>query len=58
MAKWNVYITTQTVEEVTVEAESQSEALKMAESVEIKTPVKASKDFRVHRPEGDSAVPE
>lgn len=50
MAKWNVYITTSTVAEVIVEAASQEEALKLAESAEHTTPVKASKDYRVHRP--------
>lgn len=54
MAKWNVYVTTTAVAEVIVEAESQEEALKLAESAESASPVKASKDYRVHRPvEGD-----
>jgi hypothetical protein len=53
MSKWNVYITATTVTEVIVEAESQEEALKLAESAENQLPVRASKDYRVHRPVED-----
>ena len=56
MLKWTVYITTEVVEEVHVEAESQMEALKLAESIEITKPVKAVRRLHVHRPEEDSAV--
>lgn len=53
MAKWNVYITTKAITEVIVEAESQEEALKLAESAENKSPVSASKDYRVNHPVED-----
>ena len=53
MTKWTVYIATETVEEVSVEAESQVEALKAAESTEGKTTIKASRRLHVHRPEED-----
>ncbi len=53
MAKWNVYITTETVEEVSVEAESQLDALKAAELSDAKTTIKASRRLHTHKPEED-----
>ena len=54
MLKWTVYITTETIEEVTVEAESQLEALQAAEASESKKVIRASRKAHTHEPEAES----